>query len=38
MIAIGFEGNKTRYCGHRNNECYKTKKDEELIFLYKKKS
>ena len=38
MIAIGFEGDKTLYCGHRNNECNQTKKDEELIFLYKKNS
>ena len=37
MIAIGFEGNMTIYCGHRGNGCYQKRKDSELIFLYKKK-
>ena len=37
MIAIDFEGDKTVYCAHRNNECFQTKNNDELIFLYKGK-
>ena len=34
MIAIDFGGDKTIYCGHRNNECFQSKNDANLIFLY----
>ena len=37
MIAIDFEGDKTVYCGHRNNECFQTRNNDDLIFLYKGK-
>ena len=37
MIAVGFEKDKTIYCGHRDDECYGKINDSELIFLYKNK-